>query len=234
MRLAALISGGKDSALALNRVIEEGHQVAYLVSLIPNRKDSWMFHYPNIHLTALFAEASELPYIEHATTGVKEKEIEDLYNILGRLDIEGVVSGAIASEYQKSRIEKVCKRLDLESITPLWQQEESMLLEELMQKRFKIVIVGVYAYGFTEDWLGKQLDPSTITALTNLSQKYHLSLVGEGGEYESLVLDAPFFKQRIEIIKTETVWEKQGGYLQVNQAQLVRKETNLLQDLRDP
>lgn len=224
MRLAVLISGGKDSALALNRVIEKGHQIAYLVSLIPKRRDSWMFHYPNINLTELFAKASGFPYIKRETSGVKEEEVKDLRHVLGELDVEGVVSGAIASEYQRSRIERVCKGLHLKSITPLWHQKQLMLLEELVQKNFEIIIVGVYAYGFTKDWLGRHIDASTINALVELEKKYNISLVGEGGEYETLVLDAPFFKQKIQLIETERVWETQSGYLRVNKAQLSKNK----------
>jgi diphthine-ammonia ligase len=220
MRLAVLISGGKDSALALNRVIEEGHQIAYLVSLISKRRDSWMFHYPNIHLTELFAKTSGFPYVRHETTGSKEEEVEDLRHVLGELDIEGVVSGAIASEYQRSRIKKVCKGLHLKSITPLWHQKPLMLLEELVQKNFTTIIVGVYAYGFTQEWLGRHIDASTINALVDLEKKYQISLVGEGGEYETLVLDAPFFKQKIQLIETERIWETQSGYLHVKNAKL--------------
>ena len=223
MRLAALVSGGKDSALALNRVLNEGHQIAYIVSLIPKRIDSWMFHYPNIKLTALFAKASEFPYMKHETTGVREEEVEDLRYVLSKLDVDGVVSGAITSEYQRSRIEKVCKDLNIKSLTPLWHQKEMKLLKELVQINFEVIIVGVYAYGFTRDWLGKTLNTSMIENLADLERKYQISPIGEGGEYETLVLDAPYFKQRIQLIETEKVWEIQSGYLHVKRARLSEK-----------
>lgn len=225
MRLAALVSGGKDSALALNRALQEGHRITCLVSLVPKRKDSWMFHFPNIHLTEMFAEAAEIQLVKRETTGIKEEELEDLRLALETLDVEGVVSGAIASQYQKERIEEVCKKLNLRSFTPLWHQDPIKLLEELLRLEFEVVFTGVSAYGFTEQWLGRSLSAETIRDLTDLQSKHQISPVGEGGEYETLVLDAPFFKKRIRLIETEIVWEKQSGYLHVTKALLVEKQT---------
>lgn len=225
MRLAALVSGGKDSALALNRALQKGHQIAFLVSLVPKRKDSWMFHFPNIHLTDVFAEAAEIQLIKRETTGIREKELDDLRLALETLDVEGVVSGAIASKYQKERIEEVCKKLNLRSFTPLWHQDPIKLLEELLHLKFKVIFTGVSAYGFTEKWLGRPMSTESIRALIDLKNKYQISPVGEGGEYETLVLDAPFFKKRIRLVETEIVWEKQGGYLHVKEAVLVEKQT---------
>ena len=224
MRLAALVSGGKDSASALYRALQEGHQIINLVSLIPKRKDSWMFHYPNINLTGLFAKAARIQLVKHETSGTKEEEVEDLRNALARLDVEGVVSGAIASQYQKSRIEEVCRDLGLDSVMPLWQQDPLKLLKELVQLKFEVIIVGVYAYGFSRDWLGRRIDMDNIKALTELKRRYHISLVGEGGEYETLVLDSPYFREKIHLVETEILWEKQSGYLLVNKAILTEKD----------
>ncbi|MCW4026596.1 MAG: diphthine--ammonia ligase, partial [Candidatus Bathyarchaeota archaeon] len=123
MNVAALVSGGKDSALALYRVLESGHNVRYLVTMIPRREDSWMFHYPNIRLTGLFAEAVGIPLVRSETSGIKEEELEDLRELLATLDVEGIVSGAVFSEYQKSRIDRVCRELGFKSVAPLWHED---------------------------------------------------------------------------------------------------------------
>jgi uncharacterized protein (TIGR00290 family) len=83
--------------------------------------------------------------------------------------------------------------------------------------------MGVYAYGFTKDWLGKRIDAHAISALEELSKQYGVSLVGEGGEYETLVLDGPIFKKRIKIIDTETVWKHESGCFRVKKAVLENK-----------
>ena len=223
MRVAVLATGGKDSALALHRVINKGYEVKYLVSMIPQREDSWMFHYPNIHLVDLFAEAVEIPLVKAETSGIKEKEVEDLKRLIEKLDVEGIVSGTIASNYQKTRIEKICRQLKLKCITPLWHENPLDVLKEILDLKFDVIITGVYAYGFGREWLGRKIDEDTIEALMELNRQYSISLVGEGGEYETLVLDTPFFKKRIKIIEAEKVWKNQSGYFLVTKAKLGNK-----------
>ena len=223
MRVAALVTGGKDSALALYHALKSGYEAKVLVTMIPQREDSWMFHFPNIHLAGLFAKAVEIPLVKAETVGVRETELEDLKSLLATLAIEGVVSGAISSRYQKERIDKVCRELNLESIAPLWQVDSMQLLKEIINLNFEVIIVGVYAYGFDQNWLGRKIDSATIKNLVELNDKYQISLVGEGGEYETLVLDAPFFKKRIQVLQTERIWENHSGYLLVKEAKLVDK-----------
>ena len=223
MRVAALVTGGKDSALALYRALKLGYEVEVLVTMIPQREDSWMFHFPNIHLTDLFAKAVEISLVKAETVGIKETELKDLKNLLATLDIQGVVSGVISSRYQKERIDKICQELNLESIAPLWQEDSMRLLKEIINQNFEVIIVGVYAYGFDENWLGRKIDSTTIMNLAELNDKHQISLVGEGGEYETLVLDAPFFKKRIQVLQTERIWENHSGYLLVKEAKLVDK-----------
>ncbi|MEM0008131.1 MAG: TIGR00289 family protein [Candidatus Bathyarchaeia archaeon] len=223
MRVAVLATGGKDSTLALYRVLRLGYDVKYLVSMIPLREDSWMFHYPNIHLMDLFAEAVGIPLVKGETSGVKEAEVEDLKRLVAGLNVDGIVSGAIASNYQKARIEEICKQLKLKCLTPLWHENPASILKEILDLNFEVIITGVYAYGFSKEWLGRKLDAEAFNALVELNKHFGVSLVGEGGEYETLVLDAPFFKKRLKIVEAEKVWRRQGGYLLVKKAMLEAK-----------
>jgi len=223
MRVAVLATGGKDSALALYKVLNEDHEVKYLVSMIPLREDSWMFHYPNIRLVDLFAEAAEIQLVKAETLAVKEREVEDLKRLIEGLDVDAIVSGAIASTYQKSRIEKMCEQLRLKCIAPLWHKNPLDILKEILDLKFEVIITGVYAYGFSEEWLGRKIDEASIKALIELNKQYGVSLVGEGGEYETLVLDAPFFKKRIKIVEAEKIWKNQSGYFLITKAKLENK-----------
>ncbi|MEM2117874.1 MAG: TIGR00289 family protein [Candidatus Bathyarchaeia archaeon] len=223
MRVAVLATGGKDSTLALYRVLNAGHDVKYLVSMIPLREDSWMFHYPNIRLMDLFAQAVEIPLAKAETSGIKEKEVEDLKHLIKTLDVDAVVSGAIASNYQKTRIEKICEQLKLKCITPLWGENPLRLMKEILQQHFETIITGVYAYGFSREWLGRKIDEATVKDLIELNRQYGISIVGEGGEYETLVLDTPFFKKRISIIEAKKTWKNQNGYFLVTKAILENK-----------
>lgn len=223
MRVAVLVSGGKDSALALHHTLEKKHEVVCLASVIPLKEDSWMFHYPNIRLVDLFSEAVGIPLVKAESPGVKEEEVEDLRRLIERLNVEGVVTGAIASTYQKTRIDMICEQLGLKSIAPLWHRDPLSILKEVMDLNFNAIIAGVYAYGFTKEWLGKKIDAEAIAALEELNRKYGISLVGEGGEYETLVLDGPIFAKRIKIVDAETVWQGQSGCFLVKKAVLENK-----------
>ncbi len=223
MRVAVLATGGKDSTLALYRVLTEGYNVAYLVSMIPLREDSWMFHYPNIHLMDLFAEAVNIPLVKAETSGKKEEEIDDLKSLVGKLNIEGIVCGAVASDYQKSRIEKICKDLDLKCICPLWQESPIRLLEEILNLKFEAIITAVCAYGFNREWLGRKIDKRAVEDLIELNRRHSVSLVGEGGEYETLVLDASFFYKSIKVVEAEKIWKNQSGYFLIREAKLENK-----------
>lgn len=225
MKLAALFSGGKDSTFALYNAIRQGHNIRYLVTIFPERQDSWMFHHPCIELTKLQSEALGIQQIIEKTKGEKEKELEDLKKALEKIKdkIEGVVSGAVASRYQKNRIDKVCKELKLKSITPLWNKNPEELFKEEIKSGFEIIITAVSAAGLDENWLGKKIDLESIEELKELSKKFGFNLVFEGGEAETLVLNAPIFKKKIDFHDAEKIWDSKtnSGYLIIKNARLI-------------
>ncbi len=233
MRLAALISGGKDSMLALHHAVWEGHEIACLITMMPQRDDSWMFHVPNLHVVPLVAEALGIPLVSRPTSGVKERELEDLRTVLAGLDVDGVVLGAVASRYQKERIDGVCKELGLVSYAPLWGRDELSVLRELLNARFEVIFVGVFAYGLDASWLGRKLDEEAVEELLALKERYGISLVGEGGEYETLVLDAPLYRARLEVTDYEVRWDpyRNAGVLEIRSARLVPKGKGLRADV---
>lgn len=217
MKLAVLFSGGKDSTMTIHWCLKNNYPVEYLVTMIPKREDSWMYHTPNIHLAELLAEAIGIPIVKKETSGIKEEEVEDLKKVLKGLDIDTVACGGFFSNYQKSRIERVCKELKLKFLAPFWQTNPEKFMKEIISLGFDVRVIGVYSEGFDETWLGKKLDEKTLNELKKLHKKHGINLVGEGGEYETIVLDGPIFKKKIEIIRTEKYWDEktQSGYLKI-------------------
>jgi len=220
MKVAALFSGGKDSAFAIYIAKQWGWDISHLVTVHPKKQDSWMFHSVNIHLTEKLAEAISIPLIKQQTKGEKEEELKDLKEILKNLNIDGVISGAIASEYQRTRIEKICHELEIKSFAPIWHKNQELILREQINAGFKIIIVGVFAYGFDETWLGKTIDGKTIDAITQLRKKYAINTAGEGGEFETLTIDGPIFKRKLVLDETSKEWKRDSGILRVNKAHL--------------
>jgi len=226
MRLGILFSGGKDSTLALH-IAAEKEEVTCLITVLSKNKESFMFHTPNIDITVLQAEALGLPQITKTTQGEKERELRDLEDAIDeaaeRFQIEGVVTGAIESVYQAERIQRICNRLGLWCFNPLWKHDQKALLEELLEKQFKVIISGVFAYPLDEKWLGKQIDNKLIERLVELQRQYGLSPSGEGGEIETTVLDAPLFKKKIDILDYSTEAKGNAGVFTIKQARLVSK-----------
>jgi ABC transporter with metal-binding/Fe-S-binding domain ATP-binding protein len=226
MKLAALLSGGKDSLYAAYLAKKQGHEIKFIVSILSENAESYMFHVPNIDLVSAQAEAMGLPLIEKRTKGQKEEELNDLRDVLsGIKGIDGVVSGALASNYQKTRIDKLCKELKLESVAPLWQINQETYLKNLIKDGFNAVIVAVAAPPLDEKWLGKSLNEQTVGELVALNKKHGISLVGEGGEFDTFVTDCPLFRKKIEIIDSEKVWDKKtrSGQLEIKKVKLADK-----------
>jgi ABC transporter with metal-binding/Fe-S-binding domain ATP-binding protein len=216
MNVAVLFSGGKDSVYATYIVKQWGWNITHLITLIPQRKDSWMFHSINIHLAEKIAKLIDMPILIKKTDAEKEEELKDLKKILQGINIDGVVSGAIASEYQRTRIEKVCHELGIKSFTPLWHKNQELILREQINSGFKILITGVFAYGLSENWLGKIIDNEVLLDLVNLKKKYGLNVAGEGGEYETLTINGPIFNDELIIENTKKIWKRDSGVLQIN------------------
>jgi len=223
MKVAALFSGGKDSVFAVYITQQYGWDVSHLVTLLPEKQDSYMFHSINIHLTELLAEAINIPLVKKSTKGEKETELFDLKNLLQDLEIDGVISGAIASEYQRTRIEKICDEIGIKSFTPLWYKNQELLLRDQVKAGFHIIIVGVFASGFDETWLSKTIDEQTIDTLVSLHEKYKINIAGEGGEFETLVLDGPLFHKKLVIDESVKEWNRDNGIFQVKSAHLEKR-----------
>ncbi len=203
MKLASLFSGGKDSVYSAYLAKQQGHELICLISMFSENKESYMFHTPSISKVEKQAKVMRIPLIGWKTKGVKEEELVDLENAIveakKKYDVEGVVTGALHSVYQASRIQKICDKLGLKCINPLWHKDEFEYLEELIENNFKIIVVGVFAYPLDKSWLGREIDSEFIKEVRELNKKFKIHGAGEGGEFETFVLNCPMFKGGLKI-----------------------------------
>ena len=209
MKVAVLFSGGKDSTMALYNALETGEDVKYLLSMKSVNDESYMFHVPNIHITDLLAEALNIPIITAQTQGIKDEELEDLKMAFIKhkdIGVEAIYTGALYSVYQKSRIEKLGDEVGLEIISPYWHEDELEYMKEIVSLGFEVIISGVFAYGLDESWLGRKIDDKAIDELVEINKKVGINLAFEGGEAETLAVDGPIFKKRINILKDKKTW----------------------------
>ena len=235
MSWVSLFSGGKDSAWALYRAQQEGLDVRRLLTVHPEG-DSYMYHTPATHLTRLAADSIGLPLVEVEPddfgaddvpdAGAQgDAELEPLEAALREIaaepdfDLTGVTAGAVESEFQTSRIEGLCERLDIDLFAPLWQRDPETLATEMLDAGFEIRIVQVAAAGLDESWLGRTLDADALADLRELNDRYGVHLLGEGGEFETFVVDGPHMDRRIGL-DLSTVWEGSRGHVVVDDAWL--------------
>lgn len=216
MKLASLFSGGKDSVYATYLAKEQGNEISCLITIHSQNKESYMFHTPSVEKTNSQANSINLPLIIQKTKGKKEEELKDLESAIKKAikkyQIEGIVTGALHSEYQASRIQKICDNLNIKCINPLWHKEEIPYLNELLKNKFKIVVIGVFAYPLNKSWLGRIIDEKFIEEVRILNQKYKIHPAGEGGEFETFVLDCPLFKTPLKIKSFKDLKEGENSW----------------------
>lgn len=227
MRLCVLFSGGKDSTYAVHLAKQAGHEVVCLLSMQPENKESFLFHVPNIHMTELQAQAMGIPLVLAQTSGKKTQEYVDLKHALQDLKrsqkIQGIVTGAVNSIYQATRMQTIAHELGLYCFNPLWQTKPSAHWHELLLQGFEIMLVSVAAHGLDKKWLGKTITNENVDALIALERSHGISPIGEGGEYESYVLDAPLYWKKIRVEKFKDEWKGLQGTRHIVKAQLIAK-----------
>ena len=216
MKAGVLFSGGKDSTFAAYLAKQAGYELTCLISLFSKNKASYMFHTPNIDKVKKQARAMDLPLITAKTEGIKEEELDDLTEIIKdakeKYKIDTVVTGALHSVYQASRIQRICDELKLKCFNPLWHKDEIAYLQELIDAKFKVIITGIAAYPLGKSWLGRQIDKKFIQDAKMLKEKYKIHPAGEGGEFETLVLDCPLFKHELKVKNHKDIKEGENAW----------------------
>ncbi len=220
MKLGILFSGGKDSTLATLISKNEGHEISCLISVFSENKESYMFHTPSIKRVKNQSNVMNIPLIIKETKGEKEIELEDLKDsiksAIKKFKIEGIVTGAVESVYQATRIQKICNELKIECFNPLWQKDQIEILKDLIEHKFEVVVTSVCAYPLDKKWLGRKMDEKFIFEIKKLAKKYKINPAGEGGEFESFVLDCPLFNQQLTIKSFKDFGEKNSWRRELN------------------
>jgi ABC transporter with metal-binding/Fe-S-binding domain ATP-binding protein len=205
----------------------ETDSVACLITMVSANPDSYMFHTPNIAWAGLIAEAVGVPQLNWPTAGEEEAELSDLSDAIAAAVAEyggeGSVTGAIESVYQAARVQRICRELDLWCYNPLWQIDQLEYLRLLVLEGFEVIITGVFAYPLDESFVGARIDGPRIEKLEGLRDRYAINPSGEGGEIETIVLDGPVFKRRVEVLKAVKEYDNYRGRLIIKEARLVDK-----------
>lgn len=225
MKFVALVSGGKDSCFNILHCLANGHELVCLANLFPpptgeEEIDSFMYQTVGYDALQYYAKCIGKPLYSQMITGTAANqkleyaetdndETEDLYKLLSSVkekhpDVEAVSVGAILSNYQRTRVENVCNRLGLTSLCYLWQRDQAELMQEMCKSGLEAILIKVAALGLKDRHLGLTLQQA-YPILSDLNAKFGVNVCGEGGEFETLVLDAPFFRYGRLVVREKEV-----------------------------
>ncbi|MAG20128.1 ATP-binding protein [archaeon] len=226
LKLGALVSSGKDSIYAMYVMMRQNYDVNCMIGIKSKNKDSFMFHSP-VEMVEKQSEAIGIDFLMGETEGNKEDELKDLKKVLEeakkKYGIEGVITGALFSNYQRERIEKVCDELGLKIFSPLWHMDQELEMRQMIEDGFEFIFVKIAADGLSKKWLGKVIDSKDIDKLVKLNEKIGLNVAGEGGETESLVLNCPLFKKKLKIKSKVKEESENVAELEIKDVELVKK-----------
>jgi len=210
MKVAVLFSGGKDSAFAAFCCLYSGWEVQLLT--IEPAEYSTMFHHPNVNWCAKQAQAMGLPIkVVKAKGAAEADELSEVKRALAGMEVDAVATGAIESEYQKQRIDRIAHELGIRSFSPLWRTGGSLLPE--ICSHFEAYVTAVSAEGLGKDDLAARFDAKFVARLKGM--KPRVSPLLEGGEGETFVANAPFFRRALKIAKWEKQWDGARGVAKI-------------------
>ncbi len=199
MRCIALLSGGKDSVAAVEIAQGHGWDVVAGLRMVPAEDDAYMFHTPNLGAVEGVARAMGIPLVTAAARPDPSQEVDDLEQALARAKrdfrLDAVISGALASEYQRTRIDGIGHRIGLKTFAPLWHKDPDVYMASLLRGGYDIRFSRVAADGLGPEWAGARLDGPRLDALRAM----RLHVAGEGGEYETLVVNAPHYAAPLQV-----------------------------------
>jgi ABC transporter with metal-binding/Fe-S-binding domain ATP-binding protein len=222
MRTAVLFSGGKDSVYATYIAQQQHFDIVGTITIIPSVSDSYMFHVPNARFASTISSAMGIPNLTVEVLSGQD-ELQVLSKAIKSMEIDAVITGAIASDYQMFRINFVCEELGVKVFSPLWHKDQETLFREIIGAGFDVRMVGVAADGLDEKWVGRAIDSRALDDLVTLRRKRRINVSGEGGEFETITLDGPNFIRRLEIASSSVDWHARSGVLRINALRQLEK-----------
>jgi diphthine-ammonia ligase len=222
--VTALVSGGKDSIFSAYLADTQGMYVDELVVLKPADPESMMFHTPNLSMVALQAEAWGKATRTVEVKGSSEAEEAEAVRSALAAARGPVVTGAIASSYQWSRLQDVTYSLGRPLYSPLWGKDPGRVVREEIGAGLEIRLVHLAAEPLTPDLLGHRLDLEMVKEIERRGREVRaVHVAGEGGEYETLVTDLPDWTHRLILDRVESEHRGSTSRLVVRQAHLEPK-----------
>ncbi len=217
-------SGGKDSCFACYQATEGGLKVRYLLNMVTEDGKRSRSHGLSAEVLRVQSQALEIPLVQRRTTWDNyEANFKSMLRTLKREGITGGVFGDIDFNPHRQWIDKVCQEVDITPHLPLWGQSQDKVMRDFIALGFEAVVVATKADLLGGEWLGRKVDLDFIKDLEELAEAKKFTLCGEAGEYHTLVIDGPLFKQKIEILETSKELREEHWFLEILKSELKAK-----------
>lgn len=201
-----LWSGGKDSMLALHRVLSEGtYKIEALVTTVTSGFNRISMH--GVRVENLRAQAESLGFpltIARISPNPSNGQYEDAMILclvqFAAKGIKHVISGDLFLADIREYRERLFKRVGMKGVFPLWQCDTAAMAEEFISLGYKAALCCVDPRAVPETISGRDFDDALLAELPESCDP-----CGENGEFHSFVYDGPLFKAPVKITRGETV-----------------------------
>ena len=222
MKVAVSWSGGMESTLACHKIIEQGYDVAYLVVFVA---ETWPAFCHPLSIMELQAKALGIPLLKLPVQEPYEKSYNEAISKLVEMGIEGIVTGDIyvVDDLHGRWMDKVTEGLDISVIMPLWEQDTNKVLNEEISSGFRSIFTCLGRQWFDEEWLGRELNKNSVKDLKALAKETGMDPCGENGEYHTMTIDGPIFKEKVEISKFSKEKHNNRLFIKISEYSLKNK-----------
>ncbi|MCK4521734.1 MAG: diphthine--ammonia ligase [Nanoarchaeota archaeon] len=219
-KIALSWSGGKDSYLLLQKAIENGFKIKFLFNLIDKEKKISITPPYNKELMVLQSKALGLPLRQIDLSGNPRGKFKEFVVSVKNQGIDTLGMGYIGLKGQREFVQDTAIEAKIDVFEPLCSIDQKELLKEVIKHKIKPLIISVDYKKMSKMWLGKVVNNNFLNYLDKIK---NVSYCGERGEFQTLVVDAPFFKKKIIMENYTPVKVDDHYYLYVNKAKLIEK-----------
>lgn len=195
-------SGGKDSALALHRLLADpAWKVDSLLTSVNSDRHRISMHEVRRALLEAQAVSIGLPLFTmelHEQPGMNayEDAMTEKVSLMRQRGCTHAIFGDIFLEDLRRYREEKLGGMNMSCIFPLWKIPSRLLMEEFLERGFRAVVVCVNTRWLDKSFCGRFIDNSFLRDLPA-----GVDPCGENGEYHSFVFDGPIFKHPIPFEK---------------------------------
>ena len=189
-------SGGKDSALAVWRFIQENEKPEFALTMFnPEGGFSKSHHIPETVIEAQSAGMGMLPVWGYAGWGDYEEEFRKCLRLMRDRGVTDGVFGDIDIEEHRQWVERVCRAEGMTAHLPLWKVPRMELVKEFLASGFEALVIAVKDGVLGPEYLGRQFSDRLVDEFIRMG----VDACGEKGEFHTIVTNCPIFDTALKL-----------------------------------